>query len=54
MTQEQVNTGYGIYGPRTKAAFANAQQKLNPTLTKLSKNEASQMYQNGPGIGSSA
>jgi hypothetical protein len=21
MTQEQVNTGYGIYGPKTKAAY---------------------------------
>ena len=29
MTQEQVDTGYGIYGPRTKAAFAKAIQS-NP------------------------
>lgn len=26
MTQEQVNTGYGIYGPKTKAAFTKATQ----------------------------
>lgn len=26
MTQEQVNTGYGIYGPRTKATYASVQQ----------------------------
>ena len=24
MTQEQVNTGYGIYGPRTQAAYKKA------------------------------
>lgn len=54
MTQEQVDTGYGVYGSRTKEAYVKAQQKLNSTLTKLSKNEASQMYQNGPGVGSSA
>lgn len=24
MTQEQVDTGYGIYGPRTKAAYNKA------------------------------
>ena len=29
MTQEQADTGYGIYGPRTKAAFAKASQS-NP------------------------
>lgn len=29
MTQEQVDTGYGIYGPRTKAAYAKAQQSQN-------------------------
>ena len=32
MTQEQVNTGYGVYGPRTKAAYnkvssANSREK---------------------------
>lgn len=31
MTQEQVDTGYGIYGPRTKAAYASAQKSGKST-----------------------
>ena len=59
MTQDQVDTGYGIYGSKTRAAYANAQAAnqsngSTPTLTHLSRKEASEMYQQGPGIGSSA
>lgn len=31
MTQEQVDTGYGVYGPRTKAAYASAQKSGKST-----------------------
>jgi hypothetical protein len=34
MTQEQVNTGYGIYGPKTTAAFAKYQADANNAITK--------------------
>jgi hypothetical protein len=33
MTQEQVDTGYGMYGPKTKAAYAAAQQSQNASNT---------------------
>lgn len=50
MTQEQVDTGYGIYGPRTKAAFAKATQASQSNPQKSSRklpNFEQYMYNTG-------
>lgn len=36
MTQEQINTGYGIYGPKTKAAYNKVQQERNSLKDDIS------------------
>lgn len=47
MTQDQVNTGYGIYGPKTKAAYNKAlNASKNEDLNRLSLKEAQYQYQN--------
>lgn len=47
MTQDQINTGYGIYGPKTKAAYNKAlNASKNDTLNRLSLKEAQYQYQN--------
>lgn len=38
MTQEQINTGYGIYGPKTKAAY-NKVISQNQVRTKSEPNQ---------------
>lgn len=37
MTQAQVDTGYGIYGPKTKAAYAKAMGSTNPAKKSESR-----------------
>ena len=59
MTQEQVNTGYGIYGPKTQVAYNKAindkkstnnkktnNERKGPVITKLSLDEAKNKYTN--------
>ena len=47
MTQDQVNTGYGIYGPKTRTAYNKAlNASKNEHLNRLSLEEAQYQYQN--------
>ena len=41
MTQEQVDTGYGTYGRKTKAAYAAAQQAQNTSSNSSNTSDTS-------------